>query len=84
MLTHAQLSPPDGLNYDDFFAKRSEALRKCIRLGARIKKQEFQVLKFHSICLFLFSEENRYFCEDRKLSDGRQQCAISHLTWSLL
>ncbi|XP_020105009.1 translocase of chloroplast 34, chloroplastic-like isoform X1 [Ananas comosus] len=42
VLTHAQLSPPDGLNYDDFFAKRSEALRKCIRLGARIKKQEFQ------------------------------------------
>ncbi|XP_077236391.1 translocase of chloroplast 34, chloroplastic-like [Tasmannia lanceolata] len=42
VLTHAQLSPPDGLNYDDFFTKRSEALLKVIRLGARIKKQEFQ------------------------------------------
>ncbi|XP_008812711.2 translocase of chloroplast 34, chloroplastic-like [Phoenix dactylifera] len=42
VLTHAQLSPPDGMNYDDFFAKRSEALLKFIRLGARIKKQEFE------------------------------------------
>ncbi|XP_008775669.2 translocase of chloroplast 34, chloroplastic-like [Phoenix dactylifera] len=42
VLTHAQLSPPDGLNYDDFFAKRSETLLKYIRLGARIKKQEFE------------------------------------------
>ncbi|XP_010926095.2 translocase of chloroplast 34, chloroplastic [Elaeis guineensis] len=42
VLTHAQLSPPDGLNYDDFFARRSEALIKCIRLGACIKKQEFE------------------------------------------
>ncbi|XP_058084468.1 translocase of chloroplast 34, chloroplastic-like [Magnolia sinica] len=42
VLTHAQLSPPDGLNYDDFFTKRTEALLKVVRLGARIKKQEFQ------------------------------------------
>ncbi|XP_020272270.1 uncharacterized protein LOC109847452, partial [Asparagus officinalis] len=42
VLTHAQLSPPDGLNYDDFLAKRSEALLKYIRLGAKIKKKEFQ------------------------------------------
>ena len=43
VLTHAQLSPPDGLNYDDFLTKRSEALMKYIRLGAQIKKKEFQV-----------------------------------------
>uniref|UniRef100_B3TM35 Translocase of chloroplast n=1 Tax=Elaeis guineensis var. tenera TaxID=51953 RepID=B3TM35_ELAGV len=42
VLTHAQLSPPDGLNYNDFFAKRSEALLKYIRLGANIKKQALQ------------------------------------------
>eukprot|EP00262_Sarcandra_glabra_P021967 TRINITY_DN948_c0_g1_i3.p1 TRINITY_DN948_c0_g1~~TRINITY_DN948_c0_g1_i3.p1 ORF type:complete len:277 (-),score=42.03 TRINITY_DN948_c0_g1_i3:216-1046(-) len=42
VLTHAQLSPPDGLNYDDFFTKRAEALLKVLRLGARIRKQEFQ------------------------------------------
>ncbi|KAK9154583.1 hypothetical protein Sjap_002063 [Stephania japonica] len=27
-LTHAQLSPPDGLNYDDFFSRRSDAILK--------------------------------------------------------
>lgn len=42
VLTHAQLSPPDGLNYDDFVAKRSEALLKYVRLGAGIRKQDFQ------------------------------------------
>ncbi|KAK9129050.1 hypothetical protein Syun_017847 [Stephania yunnanensis] len=41
-LTHAQLSPPDGLNYDDFFSKRSDAILKVVRLGARIKKKELQ------------------------------------------
>ncbi|KAK3447421.1 hypothetical protein EUGRSUZ_A02951 [Eucalyptus grandis] len=40
VLTHAQLSPPDGLEYDLFFSKRSEALMKIVKLGARIKKQE--------------------------------------------
>ncbi|XP_042486167.1 translocase of chloroplast 34-like [Macadamia integrifolia] len=43
VLTHAQLSPPDGINYDDFFSRRSEALLKVVRLGARIKKQDVQV-----------------------------------------
>ncbi|XP_010251084.1 PREDICTED: translocase of chloroplast 34, chloroplastic-like [Nelumbo nucifera] len=42
VLTHAQLSPPDGLNYDDFFSRRSEALLKVVRMGAQIRKQEFQ------------------------------------------
>lgn len=42
-LTHAQFSPPDGLPYDEFFSKRSEALLKVVRSGARIKKDAFQV-----------------------------------------
>lgn len=37
VLTHAQLSPPDALGYDEFFAKRSEALLKVVGLGAKIK-----------------------------------------------
>ncbi|KAL9238364.1 hypothetical protein vseg_012794 [Gypsophila vaccaria] len=40
VLSHAQLSPPDGLSYDDFVAKRSEALLKVVRQGAYIKKQD--------------------------------------------
>ncbi|RVW89485.1 Translocase of chloroplast 34, chloroplastic [Vitis vinifera] len=42
VLTHAQLSPPDGLNYEDFFSKRSEALMKVVRSGARLRKQDIQ------------------------------------------
>ncbi|CAI9762326.1 unnamed protein product [Fraxinus pennsylvanica] len=42
VLTHAQLSPPDGLNYEEFFSKRSESLLKCIRQGARISKKDIQ------------------------------------------
>ncbi|KAG9458019.1 hypothetical protein H6P81_002527 [Aristolochia fimbriata] len=42
VLTHAQLSPPDGLSYEEFCSKRSEALLKVVRLGAKIKKKELQ------------------------------------------
>ncbi|KAF9600895.1 hypothetical protein IFM89_013802 [Coptis chinensis] len=42
VLTHAQLSPPDGLNYDDFLSKRSVALLKIVRTGARFRKQDIQ------------------------------------------
>lgn len=42
VLTHAQLSPPDALSYEDFFSKRSESLLKCVRQGARISKKEVQ------------------------------------------
>lgn len=48
VLTHAQLSPPDALSYEDFFSKRSESLLKCVRQGARINKKEVQVYShFH-------------------------------------
>ena len=39
VLTHAQLSPPDGLGYDEFFTKRSESLLKVVHVGARMRKQ---------------------------------------------
>ncbi|KAL5550038.1 hypothetical protein UlMin_000214 [Ulmus minor] len=42
VLTHAQLSPPDGLPYEEFFSKRSEALIKALRLGAGLKKHDVQ------------------------------------------
>ncbi|KAF4403256.1 hypothetical protein G4B88_028027 [Cannabis sativa] len=43
VLTHAQLSPPDGLPYDEFFSKRSEALIRALRLGAGLKKHDMQI-----------------------------------------
>ena len=46
VLTHGQLSPPDGLNYENFFSRRSEALMRVVRLGAGIRKQDLQVHDF--------------------------------------
>ncbi|KAI3697054.1 hypothetical protein L6452_29780 [Arctium lappa] len=42
VLTHAQLSPPDCLSYDEFLARRSEALLKVVHHGARFKKKDIQ------------------------------------------
>nr|XP_043612166.1 translocase of chloroplast 34, chloroplastic [Erigeron canadensis] len=42
VLTHAQLSPPDYLTYDEFLAKRFEAVLKVVNVGARFKKQDLQ------------------------------------------
>ena len=54
VLTHAQLTPPDGLPYDEFVPKRSEALLKAVRLGAGLRKQEVQVGPFNLIFLFVY------------------------------
>ncbi|OAE33835.1 hypothetical protein AXG93_3559s1010 [Marchantia polymorpha subsp. ruderalis] len=40
VLTHAQLSPPDGVEYSDFVARRSAALTAAIRQEAGFKKSE--------------------------------------------
>jgi hypothetical protein len=44
VLTHAQLSPPDGIDYNEFFTRRSEALLRYIRSGAGINKREYGVM----------------------------------------
>ncbi|TYI14805.1 hypothetical protein ES332_A08G146200v1 [Gossypium tomentosum] len=44
VLTHAQLCPPDGLHYDVFSSKRSEGVLKAIRMGARIRKMDLEIL----------------------------------------
>lgn len=41
VLTHAQLSPPDGIDYNDFLARRSDSLLRYIRSGAGIGKREY-------------------------------------------
>lgn len=45
VLTHAQLSPPDGGDYAEFVAKRSAALQAVIRQEAGLKKSEKEVRK---------------------------------------
>ncbi|CAK9321409.1 unnamed protein product [Citrullus colocynthis] len=42
VLTHAQFSPPDGLPYDEFVSRRSEALLKTVRSGASFNKNDIQ------------------------------------------
>ena len=42
--THAQLSPPDGINYDEFVMRRSAALLETIHREAGFKKGDPQVL----------------------------------------
>lgn len=53
VLTHAQLCPPDELNYDVYTSRRSEALLKTIRLGARLRKADVQVQQFLLFYLWL-------------------------------
>jgi hypothetical protein len=45
VLTHAQLSPPDGGEYSEFVEKRSAALQAAIRQEAGLKKSEKEVRK---------------------------------------
>ncbi|KAL8153360.1 hypothetical protein V2J09_011120 [Rumex salicifolius] len=40
VLTHAQLSPPDALTYQEYFSKRSEAILKVVNEAAGIKNRE--------------------------------------------
>jgi hypothetical protein len=40
VLTHAQLSPPDGVEYSEFLQRRSEGLQAAIRQEAGFKKSE--------------------------------------------
>ncbi|VFQ99556.1 unnamed protein product [Cuscuta campestris] len=42
VLTHAQMSPPDGLSYEEYSSKRSAAVVKVVRQGAQMKKSEFK------------------------------------------
>lgn len=52
VLTHAQLSPPDGMSYEEFYSKRSEALLKVVRVVARIMRKAFMVCFFLSCLSF--------------------------------
>ncbi|KAI7725265.1 hypothetical protein M8C21_026063 [Ambrosia artemisiifolia] len=56
VLTHAQLTPPDCLSYDDFVARRSEAVLKVVDSGARLKKHGIQD---HVIPVVLVENSNR-------------------------
>ena len=46
VLTHAQLSPPDGVDYTEFVSKRSLALQQAIRKEAGFKKSDKDVRQY--------------------------------------
>ena len=52
VLTHAQLSPPDGVEYAEFVEKRSGALQAAIRQEAGLKKSEKDVSELPSMCMY--------------------------------
>ncbi|XP_010452404.1 PREDICTED: translocase of chloroplast 34, chloroplastic [Camelina sativa] len=71
VLTHAQFSPPDGLNYDLFVSRRSDALLKVIRTGAQLKKQD--MLQGSSIPVILVENSGRCHkneSDEKILPDG--------------
>jgi hypothetical protein len=56
-LTHAQLSPPDGVEYSEFLQRRSEGLQAAIRQEAGFKKNEDPVSLLWHISTRAFTSE---------------------------
>ncbi|PHU22378.1 Translocase of chloroplast 34 [Capsicum chinense] len=70
VLTHAQLSPPDGLTYDEFTSRRSDALLKIVRMGARIRKQEMQAASIPVVLVENSGRCNKNESEEKILPSG--------------
>ncbi|XP_044503589.1 translocase of chloroplast 33, chloroplastic [Mangifera indica] len=70
VLTHAQLCPPDELNYDVYSSKRSEALLKTIRLGAQISKQEFEDFSIPAVLVENSGRCNKNENDEKILPNG--------------
>ncbi|KAI3778076.1 hypothetical protein L2E82_07081 [Cichorium intybus] len=70
VLTHAQLTPPDCLSYDDFFAKRSEALLKVVESGGRFRRREIQGDSIPVVLVENSSRCNKNDSEEKILPNG--------------
>lgn len=70
VLTHAQLTPPDCLSYEDFFARRSEALLKVLDSGSWFKKREVQEHKVPVVLVENSSRCNKNDNEEKILPNG--------------
>ncbi|KAK7286625.1 hypothetical protein RJT34_21756 [Clitoria ternatea] len=69
-LTHAQFSPPDGLPYDEFFSRRSEALLRVVRSGARIKREAFQAAAVPVVLIENSGRCNKNDSDEKVLPNG--------------
>ncbi|XP_010543649.1 PREDICTED: translocase of chloroplast 34, chloroplastic isoform X2 [Tarenaya hassleriana] len=70
VLTHAQFSPPDVLSYDVFLSRRSDALLKVVRSGARLKKQDMQTSPIPVILAENSGRCNKNEDDEKILPDG--------------
>ncbi|KAK1419543.1 hypothetical protein QVD17_28718 [Tagetes erecta] len=73
VLTHAQLTPPDCLSYDDFFARRSEALVNVVDSVARLNKRDIQG---HAVSVVLVENSSR--CSK---NDGEEKVLPNGTAW---
>lgn len=69
-LTHAQFSPPDGLPYDEFVSKRSEALLKVVKSGARLKKDALQASTIPVVLIENSGRCNKNDSDEKVLPNG--------------
>ncbi|GFY82024.1 translocon at the outer envelope membrane of chloroplasts 34 [Actinidia rufa] len=70
VLTHAQLSPPDGLSYEDFFSRRSEALLEVVRLGAGLRKKDMRVTPIPVVLVENSGRCNKNDSDEKILPNG--------------
>ncbi|XP_057509593.1 translocase of chloroplast 34-like [Actinidia eriantha] len=70
VLTHAQLSPPDGLSYEDFFSRRSEALLEVVRLGAGLRKKDMRVTPIPIVLVENSGRCNKNDSDEKILPNG--------------
>ncbi|XP_038876609.1 translocase of chloroplast 34 [Benincasa hispida] len=70
VLTHAQFSPPDGLPYDEFVSRRSEALLKTVRSGASINKNDIQGSKIPVVLVENSGRCNQNEKDEKVLPNG--------------
>ncbi|KAF9623830.1 hypothetical protein IFM89_005415 [Coptis chinensis] len=68
VLTHGQVSPPDGLSYDDFLSRRSDTLLKVVRSGARFKKHELK-----KKLLKLIEEDEKRCIEENRVVEPTEE-----------
>ncbi|XP_073222311.1 translocase of chloroplast 34 [Cicer arietinum] len=69
-LTHAQFSPPDGLPYEEFFSKRSEALLQIVRSGASLKKDAAQASAIPVVLIENSGRCNKNESDEKVLPNG--------------
>lgn len=69
-LTHGQMSPPDGLSYDEFASKRSAAILKVVRQGIGMRKSEFQKTPIPLVLVENSGRCNKNESEEKILPNG--------------